>query len=213
VKAAPKQSGWIARTQASDPVLNHPKLLQAVFSEDVLKNKRNTEAIEAGTGTLIAARVIEHKPAAIQPFADVKSAVEKGLTLREAARLAAQDGKAKLELLRQGKEVPGTWGAAQVVTRSEYRPLADLVARQAFKVDTAKLPAYAGVESPQGGYTLIRVTRVVEGQGLPETRQQFGEGLRRLLGQEELSAYVANLKQKAGVKISKEMLEKKKGDQ
>ena len=209
VKSAPKQSSWIMRTQAADPVLNHPKLLQAVFSEDVLRNKRNTEAIEVGPGTIVAARVIEHKPAAIQPFADVKSAVEKRLTLREAARLAAQDGKAKLELLRQGKEVPGTWSAPQVVTRSEFKPFSEQAARQAFRVDAGKLPAYAGVESAQGGYTLLRVTRVIEGQGQPETRQQFSEALRRLLGQEELTAYVESLKQKAGVKISKEVLEKK----
>jgi peptidyl-prolyl cis-trans isomerase D len=198
------------RTQAADPVLNNPRLLQAVFSEDVLKNKRNTEAIEVSPGTLVAARVSEHKPAAVQPFAEVKAAIEKKLTLREAGRLAAQDGKAKLDLLKQGKEAPGAWSAPQVVTRSEYKPFTESVARQAFRVDAGKLPGYAGVEGSQGGgYTVVRVTRVVEGKGSAEIRQEFGEAMRRLLGQEELGGYVASLKQKAGVKVSKDLLEKK----
>jgi peptidyl-prolyl cis-trans isomerase D len=209
-KVATRQSGWVMRTQAADPVLNNPRLLQAVFSEDVLKNKRNTEAIEVSPGTLVAARVSEHKPAAVQPFAEVKAAIEKKLTLREAGRLAAQDGKAKLDLLKQGKEAPGAWSAPQVVTRSEYKPFTESVARQAFRVDAGKLPGYAGVEGSQGGgYTVVRVTRVVEGKGSAEIRQEFGEAMRRLLGQEELGGYVASLKQKAGVKVSKDLLEKK----
>jgi len=209
IKSAPKQSGWVTRGRAGEAVLNNPKLLQAVFSEDVLKNKRNTEAIETGPGTIVAARVVEHKPPSIQPFAEVKDALEKKLALREAGRLAAKEGKARLELLRQGKEAPTSWSAAQLVTRSEYKPLTDDVVRQTFKVDAGKLPAYAGVESAQGGYTLLKVTRVVEGQDKPETRQQLTEALRRVLGQEELGGYVASLRQKAGVTISKEVLEKK----
>ena len=77
-----------------------------MFSEDVLKNKRNTEAVEVAPGTIVAARVIEHKPASVRPFEEVKAAIEKKLVLREAARLAAQEGKGKLELLKQGKDAP-----------------------------------------------------------------------------------------------------------
>ena len=82
--------------------------------------------------------------------------------------------------------------------------------RQAFRADAAKLPAYAGAENSQGGYTLVRITRVLDAQDLPpEKRQTFAEWLRRILGQEELTAYVASVKQKVGVKINKEHLERK----
>jgi peptidyl-prolyl cis-trans isomerase D len=210
VKTQVRQSGWITRGRAEEPLLNSPKVLQAVFSEEVLKNKRNTEAIEAAPNTLVAARVIEHKAATIQPFEQVQGNIEKKLVSREAARLAVQDGKAKLDLLRQGKEAQLAWSSPQLISRAEQKGLAEPVLRQAFRADAAKLPSYAGVDNSQGGYTLIRITRVVDPQEVaPEKRQTFGESLRRILGQEELTAYVMSIKQKAGVKINKEHLERK----
>jgi peptidyl-prolyl cis-trans isomerase D len=41
---------------------DNPKLMAALFSDDGLKNKRNTEAVEVASGTLVSARVLEHKP-------------------------------------------------------------------------------------------------------------------------------------------------------
>ncbi len=210
IKAAPRQSSWVTRAGASDKLLNNPRLLQAVFSEEVLRNRRNTEAIEVAPGTLVAARVIEHKPAAIQPFDQVKAAIEKKLVLREAGRLAAQDGKAKLALLKQGKDAPVAWSPAQLVSRSDLKGLPEPVVRQAFTTDAAKIPAYAGVEDAQGGYTLVRVTRIVDAPELAaDRREAITETLRRTLGQEELTALVASLKQKGGVTIKKDALEKK----
>ena len=42
--------------------VNNPKFLKAIFSDDALKNKRNTEAVEVAPTTLVAGRVIEFKP-------------------------------------------------------------------------------------------------------------------------------------------------------
>jgi len=209
-KTAIRQSGWTTRAHAADAILNNPRLLQAVFSEDVLKNKRNTEAVEVAPGTLVAARVIEHKAASVRPFEEVKALIEKKLALREAARLAAQEGKSKLEALKQGKEATLAWSPPQLVSRSESKNVPEPVLRQAFKADAAKLPAYAGVEDSAGGYTLVKVTRVVDAQEIPaDRREAFGEGLRRTRGQEELTAYVASLRQRTGVKVSKDVLDKK----
>jgi len=77
-------------------------------------------------------------------------------------------------------------------------------------MDASKLPAYAGMDSPRGAYVLLRVTRVQEaGEIPPERLKAISEQLRMVLGQEALSAYLASLRQKAGVKINKEQLEKK----
>ncbi|HZM44472.1 MAG TPA: SurA N-terminal domain-containing protein [Burkholderiales bacterium] len=209
-KTSVRQSGWTTRARAADALLNHPRLLQAVFSEDVLKNKRNTEAVEVAPGTIVAARVIEHKPASVRPFEEVKGLIEKKLVLREAVRLAAQEGKSKLDSLKQGKETSAAWGAPQLVTRSDLKGLPETVVRQAFKVDAAALPAYAGVADPEGSYTILKITRVIDVQDIPaDRREAFAEALRRTRGQEELTAYVASLRQKTGVKISKDVMEKK----
>lgn len=55
------------RVMAALGPLANPKILGALFSEDAIKNKRNTEAVEIAPNTLLAARVIEHTPATSIP--------------------------------------------------------------------------------------------------------------------------------------------------
>ena len=209
-RTSPQQSGWITRERADESRLNHPKLLQAIFSEDVIKNKRNTEVVEVAPGVLVAARMLEHKPAAVRPFDEVKAAIVKNLALQQAGQLAAQEGRERLEKLKRGQDAEVTWGSAQLVGRVDAKGLSEPVLKQAFRVDAAKLPAYTGVDDPRSGFTLIRVTRVVEPEKIPPERQKsLAEGLRQMLGQQEMLAYIESLKQKADVTISKELLEKK----
>jgi peptidyl-prolyl cis-trans isomerase D len=209
-KTSPQQSGWITRERAEEGRLNNPKLLQAIFSEDALRNKRNTEAVEVAPGVLAAARVIEHKPSSVQPFDEVSGAIVKKLTLQQAGQLASQDGRERLEKLKQAKDAEIAWGATQLVGRADAAGLVEPVLKQIFRTDTTKLPAYAGVDNPRGGFTLVRITRVVEADTIaPDRQKALADGLRQMLGQEEMLAYVASLKQKADVKISKELLEKK----
>jgi peptidyl-prolyl cis-trans isomerase D len=210
IKTAPQVSGWITRLRAAEPLLNNPRLLAAVFSDEVLRNKRNTEAIEVAPGTLVAARVVEHKPESVQPFEEVRAALEKRIALRAAGRLAVEEGRRLLGELTQGKSVQIAWSAPQIASRAEFRNIPEPVVRQAFRLDTSKLPAYAGVENPQVEYTLVRVSRVQEAGDLPpEKAGEISGALRRVLAQEAMAAYVAALKQKSGVTINKEFLEKK----
>lgn len=208
-KSGSRRSGWITRERAAEEHLNHPRLLQAIFSEEVLRNKRNTEAVEVAPGVLVSARLIEHKPSVVQPFAEVEGVIAKKLTLQRAGQLAAQEGRSLLEALRQGKETQVAWSTPRLVGRADVKELGEPVLRQAFRVGTTRLPAFTGADNPGGGYTLIRVTRVVEPEKITaEQRKEIAQGLRDMLAQEELRAYVASLRQKSGATISREVLEK-----
>jgi peptidyl-prolyl cis-trans isomerase D len=208
-KSAIRESGWITRDNADDIRLNHPKLRQAIFSNDVLKNKRNTEAVEIAPGVLVAARVIDHKPSTIRPFEEVKAAIEKKLIRQQAAQLAIQEGRELLEQVKQGKDVKVAWGAPQLVSRGDVKGLSEPVALQVFRTGIANLPAYAGVESVNGGFTLIRVSRVVQAEKIePEKSKALAQGLRELQGQEEMRAFIESLKSKTEVRVSRAALEK-----
>ncbi len=210
IKAAPQKSGWITRSSADDARLGNARLLQAIFSDDVLKNKRNTEAIEVASGVLVAARVVEHKPAALQPFDQVSGALVKKLTLQQAGQLAAQEGRARLEALRQGKEAQITWSAPLLASRGDPKGIPVEALRQAFKTDVSKVPAYSGAEASGGGYTLVRVSKLVEaGEGAKDKQNAIAQTLRQVAGQAELAAYLASLKQKSEVKIRQDAVEKK----
>jgi peptidyl-prolyl cis-trans isomerase D len=79
-----------------------------------------------------------------------------------------------------------------------------------FPTDVSKLPAYAGVEDAQGGYVLLKITRVQEPDRIDEAqRKDLTEQLRQLVARDRFSAYLASLRQKTEVKINREQLEKK----
>ena len=69
----------ITRAQVQALAQNNAKFVEAVFSPSSLQAKRNTEAIEVGTNTLMAARVVEYKPAAPRAFDDVKAEIRRQL--------------------------------------------------------------------------------------------------------------------------------------
>jgi peptidyl-prolyl cis-trans isomerase D len=208
-KSAVRQSGWITRDSAAPP-LNNARLIAAVFSDEAFKEKRNTEAVEIAPGSLIAARVIESKPASTQSFEEVRGALEKRLALREAARLASDEGRRRLDELKQGKAGGVPWSAPVLVERDDGKGLPEPVLRQAFRADVSRIPAYTGVETGRGAYTLVRVSRVEQAAKMPpEKAKALEDQVRAVLAAETLAAYVASIKQKAGVKINKEQLEKK----
>ncbi len=203
-------SAWVSRTGSANKLLNNQKLLQSVFAEDAVKNKRNSEVVDIGNNTLVAARVIEYKPASVRAFDEVSAGIGKRLTQQRAAQLAATEGRALLARLKQGEAVALGWDSGKLVTREQVQADAGAGLAEAFKADVGRLPAYAGYEKPQGGFVLFKITRVIETESVDDTRRKAaGEELRNVIGQEELDAYVAGLRLKAAVKVQQDRLEKK----
>jgi len=209
IKAPIRQSGWISRARA-EPPLDNSRLLGAIFSDETLKDRRNTEAIEVASGQLVSARLLERKAASTRPFEEARAAIETRLTEREAARLAAEEGRQLLDAVRQGTPVRIDWSAPLLVTREGHKDLPEPVLRQAFRMDAAKVPAYDGLESPRGAYVLLRVSRVQEAGDIPPDRiKALAEQLRLIRGSEVLTAYVDSLKQQGGVTINREAFDTK----
>ena len=210
MKLSIQTSGWVSRSGGDNKLLNNPKLLQVVFNDDAVKNKRNTEVVDVGNNTLISARVLEFKPATVQPLDEVRAEIVKRLTRDQAAQLAAKQGRELLAKLKQGDAGEVSWGAAKLVSRENAQGFAGPAVAEIFKADGGKLPAYAGIETPQGGYVLVKITRIVDAETFDAARRKAAaDELRQMVAQEELNAYVASLKLKADVKIQQDRLEKK----
>jgi peptidyl-prolyl cis-trans isomerase D len=205
------QSGpWISKKGANMPLLNHPKLLQAVFSEDALKLKRNTEAVEVAPNTLVAARVAEYKAASYKPFEELNTELAKRLLREQGNALAVKQGKDTLASLQKGGDVADLkWGATILISRENASSMGKDALNQIFRADAGKLPAYTGIENPKGGYILIKVSKVVEAGTIdPAKKKSYANQLRQAFAQEYSSAYLASLKQKADISIKKEKMEK-----
>jgi peptidyl-prolyl cis-trans isomerase D len=207
-------TGFVSRAQAQALALGNAKFVEVLFSPESVSGKRNTEAIEVAPNSLIAGRIIEHKPAAARPFAEVKDEIRKQLERKAASELAQKAGEQKLALLQAGKsdkEAGLTFGKPMMVGRGQFQAgLPPEVLNRVFLVNTDKLPAYASGTNERGGYSIVRVGKVVTPEDTDKARVDMAANrLSDQIGRELLNAYVASLKAGSEVKIFQANLDKK----
>jgi len=181
---------------------NNEKFLTALFSNESIKNKRNTEAVEVAPATLVAGRVVEFKPATKRPLAEVEAAIRQRVTQEEALRLARQAGEAKLAAAKASGDATG-FGEAKVLSRTKEPAVHPAGALAVFKADVTKLPAYVGVDVPGVGYGVYRIGKVSQPAQVDTTRRnQEAQQIGGLVGQAELYNYVEAIKVKNKAKIN-----------
>ena len=162
----------------------------------------------------MAARIVEHKPAAPRPFDEVKAEIRRQLERKFATEAAERVGREKLALLQQGKgdkEAGLAFAKPVEVTRNQAGPgfTPDALTR-IFQAEPKSFPAFVTGPNPRGGFTIYRVTRVIEPQGLDAARLKLAaERMGDQLGREFANAYLASLRARADVKIEQSQLEKK----
>ena len=208
-----QQTGWLPKNAdpqvlASLGPLANDKVLAGLFSEDAIKNKRNTEAVEVAPNTLLAARVVEHVAAATRPFDTVKGDIEKHLKAEEAMKQARSAGEARLAELQKGEDKVA-WSASRGVSRLQARQaqLPVAVLQAIFKADVQKLPAYVGVGIGDG-YSLFKITKVAQTEKVDENQlKALRNEYANLVAQEDLSSYLASLRARYKIDVNKSLLE------
>lgn len=196
-----KKTATVTRTPVagdSGPLAS-AKLLDAIFSNDAIANKRNTDAIETATNRLVSARVVRHTPAQTLPLADVKERVREQLVTRQAQALAVGDGKARLaEAQKDGNlALPNT----VVISRLQTQGLPREVLDQALRADPGKLPAVLGVDLGAGGYAVVRVTQVLPREASPATDAALRNQVAQAWAAAETDAYLSALKKRYKAEI------------
>ncbi len=204
LKLGIKTADKLTRTPAqgaSGPLAN-AKFLAALFSDDAVQKKRNTEAIEVGPNQLVSGRVVSYSPARTLPLTEVHAAVREKLVATRAAEMARKDGEARLA---SWKANPAQAASAKTVTVSRDQPqgLAPKVLEAALRADPTKLPAQIGVDLGAQGYAVLNVTRIVsrtapDDATAKQARTQFGQ----VWASAENQAYYAMLKDRYKVTIS-----------
>ncbi|KQV49288.1 peptidylprolyl isomerase [Pelomonas sp. Root1217] len=183
--------------------LASPKLLEAIFGNDALRNKRNTEAVETGPSQLVSAHVTQHKPARVPPLADVKDKVREQLVHKLAAEQAKKAGEARLAALKSNPADTAGLEAAVSVSRAKPQTLTRPQLEAVLGADATKLPAAVGVAADDGGYVIVRINQLQprDAAVIDDKRaaQQYAGAWARAEGQ----AYLAALKSryKAAIKV------------
>ena len=200
IQTADKLTRTPSPALGASPV-NNAKFLAAIFAADSLKDKRNTRAVEVAPSTLVAGRVLEHKPAAKRPLAEVDAAIRQRVAQEEAAKLAKKAGEAKLAAAKASGDATG-FGEVKQVTRAKQSGLHPAAAAEVLKADVTKLPAYVGVDLPGMGYAVYRIGKVSQpAEANPARRSAMTEEINGAVGQIEMFGYVEALKTKAKSKL------------
>ncbi len=210
VKASVQQGGWLNKGPATGGVWTD-KAIQAVFSDEVVKNKRNTTAIEVAPNTLMSARVVEYQPASVRALAEVSASIQKKLQHRQALEMVAKLGGELLSHLQKGEKASVTWQPVQTITRAQHTGLDAELAQLVFQVNATKLPAYIGLPLTQSGYALVRVDAVKDTGAIEDgKRNRYLQQIRQVTGEELLRSYLADAHKHADIVMKPFVAEEKK---
>jgi len=203
LKLSIQQAQGLGRTPtaANAGVMANPKILEALFAEDSISKRRNTAAIELGNNTLVSARIVNYRSAAVRPYAEVKDAVRTQFLLVQAQALAKAEGQARLNEWK-AQPAQAQLGTALVVSRDQAQGQPQVLVDAALRADPAVMPVLVGVDLGPQGFALVRVNKLVareepNAQQQAQSREQFA----RLLGNAEASAYLSHLKSQFKVEI------------
>jgi peptidyl-prolyl cis-trans isomerase D len=177
--------------------VNSPKFLAALFTNEVIKSKHNSEVVEVAPYTLIAGRIIEYGPVSTRPFDEVKSIITTRVVQEQESKLAQEAGEAALAKLRANENADVVFSAPEVVSQAKSKGWNETNFSAVMRADVSKLPAYVGVNNGDK-YTIYRITKVeVPANKDEERRKAEREQIANVLAQQETLAYIEALKQKA----------------
>ncbi len=196
-----KQTATVQRTAAPGAVgpLASAKLLNAVFGNEAVANKRNTDAVEISPNQLVSARVVKHTPARALPLAEVKDRVRERLVAKLSADLARTEGQARVAAL---KLAPGeSLGAPFTVSRAQAQGAPKAVIDAVMQADAGTLPAVVGVDLQEQGFIVLRVVRVLPRAEVPGGDEALRAQFAQAWAVAESDAYLAALRKRFKAQI------------
>lgn len=196
-----KKTATVLRTPAAGATgpLASAKLLDAVFANEAVANKRNTDAVEVAPNQLVAARVLVHSPARTLPLADVKAVVRERLLDQLSAALALKEGQDRLAAAQKAPADP--LGTTVIVSRAQTQGLPKAVMDAALRADATKLPAVVGVDLQAQGYVLLRVTQLLPRDAAPGGEDSLRGQYAQAWSGAEVEAYLGALKKRFKAEI------------
>lgn len=192
---------------------------KAAFAEDVLTERRVSDLVEIGPNQVVLLRVVEHKPEAVLPLAEVKDAVRQAFVRDRAMKAAEAQAKALLARLNKGESLAAiaaslsrpvvpALGAGRQAPVPQLAPVVKEAFRLARPADGK--PGGGGIVlTPNGGYLLMQlvtVNRPDTAQLDPALKAAAARNLGQLRGDQQALEYVKRLRKDFQVKIAEDRL-------
>ncbi len=212
-----KQSELFSRQGATGGIATNPGVIKAAFSDMVLAEGKNSDPIELAEDHMVVVRVREHRPATRKPLESVRGEVVEAILEQRARVTAKSNGMALLDQIQSGElgtdaaaeNVALQWSDVEQIDRADKALSPEVIAR-AFQIKPlAGQKRYAGTELRSGGYVLIELLAVEEGN-LDAMDEKRVETLRRELADRNVKShyqsYIASLRNQAEIMVYEEQL-------
>lgn len=177
------------------------KFLDALFGNDAVRNKRNTEAVETGPNQMVSGRIVKHEPARQRALAEVKAQVRDRVAAEQAAALARKEGEARLAELSKAPET-ALPGATLTISRAQTRDLPREVVDATLRANADKLPAVEGVDLGAQGYAVVRLLKVLPRDPATGDMARLQQQYAQAWADAESQAYFASLKTRLGARTT-----------
>lgn len=204
-------------TKASD-ITSQPKVLEAAFSEEVLKGGNNSNVVELGPSRAIVLRIKQHKPVSVMPLDMVKNYIQKQLQEKQARDQVKILGASWVQALQKGTspqqlatQQKVEWIKKTGVGRYEPKVNAALLNKtfQMPRPTPSNKNTIAGLMLPSGDYAVIIVDAVqdgpVSGADIDVQRRVFQEEIEHGMGQLDYELYVQGLFSRAKVETKENL--------
>ncbi len=212
-----KTTGWITRSGGAEPLTKNPDVLKAAFSDEVLKQGRNSDVIALNDGRQIVIRVAEHQPSRPEPFEKVRDRVRQQLLEEKMRKLASEKATEIVNALQQGGDMEALAQQAGVevkrheaITR-QSRDVPSLIVREVFRMakPAAGRPTFTALEMQDGKVAVIALDAVREAEKPPSEAElkTIGSVLTNSYAERELDAVFKAMEARADIKIYRENLE------
>jgi hypothetical protein len=187
---------------AKDHPLANPKVVQSLFGDEAVKNKRNIEAVQVSPGVFVSARVVTFHPAQTLPFKDVASEVKRQVSQRAAEKLAIAAAAERYESLQKDPKSNAGFAPPYWVSRNKPSNLVGAALDDVMTISPDKLPTVVTVPNPGVGSTLYRVDQVRQPSG-GDTKVYKAQAaqIQALAAQSEFAGFMSYWRNSASVKV------------
>ncbi|MCF6203051.1 MAG: SurA N-terminal domain-containing protein [Methylococcaceae bacterium] len=192
-------------------ILNEPAIIDAAFSEDVLKGN-NSQPIEIGTDRLVVLRMIEHQEAKAKELEKVKPMIVATLLKEKAKKAALEKAEAIKNSILSGKTMQAAIEGQglkvkkiSTLTRSN-RDIAWQVNQGIFKAakPIKGKTTVLTVEEPSGAQTVVNIVAVKEGVMTKDDKSKVElakTNMAKAFGQSEFTSIMESLRNNTEIKF------------
>jgi hypothetical protein len=187
---------------SKDHPLANPKVIQSLYGDEALKNKRNTEAVQTAPGVFVSARVVTLHPAQILPYSEVAAEVKRQVSQRVAEKLAVAAASDKLAALEKDPKDAAGFASPSWISRNKPGNLVGPSMDEVMSINANKLPAVVSVANPGVGTTIYRIDQVRQPPTVDaNARKAQAQQIQALAAQSEFAGFMGYWRNSAGVKV------------